>query len=123
MKKVSSSILLILNLFLVYWIFNSVKSEVGQQAALLDRQKRIVDKLKFIRELQIIHKNQKGNYAKSWKDLTRFGNEDSVFVIVEREIPVPEDAGLSSDREYVMDTIRMTSVYDSLVSKYTYSLE
>ena len=80
--KLSAYIVLIgLNAFVGYKIYDSIESEIKFREETERRKAIVVERLKQIREAQVVYKSRKGEYAKNFEQLTNFLRNDSIQVI------------------------------------------
>jgi hypothetical protein len=97
-----------LNIYSVYEPINQANRVVSQKDA-------IINKLKFIRTLQISYQSVKGKYAGKWADLVQFGETGIIPIVQMRDVPIP---GKDGQYRTVRDTIGSVSVKDSILNKY-----
>lgn len=120
MKKLTMFALLLVNLALAVFLVRSIKVEIETLNNTHILESKIIKKLDFLRELQRIHKSQKGTYAKTWRDLERFATDDSIYICSNKE---SVEFNTNTQRELVthkIDTLGSISVMDSIFSKTGY---
>ena len=74
-------ILIPLNIILAYLVFNSIDSEVEFQKEAKVRISENVQKLKDLRQVQIAYKKANNTYAKDFKELLNFLENDSIVIV------------------------------------------
>ena len=74
-------ILIFLNIILVYFVFNSVDSEIEFNKEAKVRISENVQKLKDLRQVQTKYKQAKGTFADNFESLTYFLENDSMSII------------------------------------------
>ena len=74
-------ILIFLNIILVYFVFNSVDSEVEFNKEAKVRISENVQKLKDLRQVQTKYKQAKGTFADNFESLTYFLENDSMSIV------------------------------------------
>ena len=79
-KKIAL-ILILLNILLVYFVYNSIDSEVVFNKEAKLRIAENVQKLKDLRTLQIAFKKEKSEFASDFNSLIDFLNNDSITII------------------------------------------
>jgi len=106
-----------------YLIYNSITGPIRFKEVKEDRYCKVISKLKDIKNAQEAHKSVKGRYAKDFKSLVSFIDNDSYTITQQRDtsfmyrdkrldIDVPKDSIL-------IDTLGTVSVRDSLFKKDT----
>ncbi len=81
MKLVIQIALAIASLFVAYMIYDSIQSEIEFRKETERRKEVVVERLKQIRDAQVMYKSRKGEYAKSFDKLINFLQHDSIEVI------------------------------------------
>ena len=74
-------ILIPLNIILVYFVFNSIDSEIEFQKVAKVRITENVQKLKDLRQVQIAYKKVNHTYANNFESLLDFLENDSMVII------------------------------------------
>ena len=121
--KTIALILIPLNIILFYFIYNSINSEVDFKKDAEIRIAENVQKLKDLRQLQVKYKQTKGEFAKDFKSLIYFLENDSMAIVKAiGEIPdsltevealslgiISRDASFALAKENVFDPTYMDS--------------
>ncbi len=108
--------------FLSFFLINSIIEEIEKSDHIQNHKNMIVDKLKFIRMVQQIFKDQRGYYSSNWNNLIEF-SKGSIYVISKDEIVMIDPLTKMDIVTYIIDTISIVSVYDSVYSKSIYRPE
>lgn len=74
-------ILILLNIILAYFVFNSIDSEVEFNKEAKVRISENVQKLKDLRQVQTKYKHAKGTFADNFEALTHFLENDSISIV------------------------------------------
>ena len=74
-------ILIPLNIILIYFVYNSINSEVEFNKIAKVRISENVQKLKDLRQVQIKYKQEKGTFADNFEALTNFLENDSMSIV------------------------------------------
>ena len=74
-------ILILLNIILAYFVFNSIDSEVEFNKEAKVRISENVQKLKDLRQVQSKYKHAKGTFADNFEALTHFLENDSISIV------------------------------------------
>lgn len=112
--KVISLVLIPVILLLFYWLFAGIKGPMDEQKRIAQVEKDIIEKLKFVRDLQIAYHSQNGKYAGKWDKLIDFAKNGD-FVITQRK---EFEEGSADKIRVVIDTLGRVPVRDSLLKKY-----
>ncbi len=81
MKLVIQIVLAIASLFVAYMIYDSIQSEIEFRKETERRKEVVVERLKQIREAEVMYKSRKGEYAKTFDQLINFLRNDSIEVV------------------------------------------
>ncbi len=74
-------ILILLNIILAYFVYNSINSEVEFQKVAKVRIAENVQKLKDLRQVQIAYKKANNTYSNNFESLTDFLENDSIAIV------------------------------------------
>jgi hypothetical protein len=74
-------ILIPLNIILIYFVYNSINSEVEFNKIAKVRISENVQKLKDLRQVQVKYKQEKGTFADNFEALTNFLENDSMSIV------------------------------------------
>ena len=74
-------ILILLNIILAYFVYNSINSEVEFQQVAKVRVAENVQKLKDLRQVQIAYKKVNNNYSNNFESLINFLENDSMAIV------------------------------------------
>ena len=119
MKKVILQVVLVIAIAVLgFLIFNSIMEPVRFEAEKTKREHVVVNKLKDIRTSQLIYRQLKGSFAKSFDTLEMFLEVAEIPVV--KIIPDPTDTTFTKT---INDTIGYIKVKDSLFSKRNYTIE
>ncbi len=94
--KIVSIVFLLGSLGLGYYLINSVKSTIDERALISDREDAVIEKLKLIREAEIVYQEVNGNYTSDWDKLIDFIKNGEYPIIQKRETVVTLSYGADS---------------------------
>jgi len=118
MKKVIFQVVLfIVIVTLGFFVYESIMEPVRFQAEKTKRETVVVNKLKDIRNSQLIYRQLKGSFAKSFDSLQKFLEVAEIPVV--KIIPDPNDTTYTKT---INDTVGYIKVSDTLFSKKSYTL-
>ena len=108
---------LVFALGLAFFLVNSIKFSIDEEARITTAESKVINKLKLIREAQIAFQSVNGEYANDWDSLLNFIEKGEIFLIQRREETVLLDYGAEETTLY-LDTLGSISVLDSIFSPY-----
>jgi len=115
--KLYTYITLIGALGLAFYLVNSIKFSIDEEARITTAESKVINKLKLIREAQIAFQSVNGEYANHWDSLLNFIEKGEIFIIQRREETLLLDYGAEETTLY-LDTLGSVSVLDSIFSPY-----
>ena len=115
--KLFTYITLIGALGLAFYLVNSIKFSIDEEARITTAESKVINKLKLIREAQIAFQSVNGEYANHWDSLLNFIEKGEIFIIQRREETLLLDYGAEETTLY-LDTLGSVSVLDSIFSPY-----
>ena len=119
MKKVIFQVaLFVVIVVLGYFIFESIMEPVRFEAEKSKREAVVINKLKDIRTSQLIYRQMKGSFAKSFDTLELFLQGAEIPVV--KMIPDPEDTTFTKT---INDTVGYIKVRDSLFGHRNYTID
>lgn len=117
-KAIFQVVLLVVIVALGYLVYESIMEPVRFEAEKTKREHVVVNKLKDIRMSQLIYRQLKGSFAKSFDTLEMFLEVAEIPVV--KMIPDPTDTTFTKT---INDTIGYIKVKDTLFSKKNYTIE
>ena len=106
---------LLLAAVLAFYLVNSIKYSIDEEARINAAEDKVIEKLKMIRDAQIAFQSVNGKYANEWDSLLNFVENGNIFLIQRREETVLLDYGAEETTLY-LDTLGSVTVIDSLFS-------
>jgi len=100
---------------LAFYLVNSIKYSIDEEARIKAAEDKIIEKLKMIRDAQIAFQSVNGKYANEWDSLLNFVENGNIFLIQRREETILLDYGAEETTLY-LDTLGSVTVIDSLFS-------
>ena len=100
---------------LAFFLVNSIKYSIDEEARINAVEDKVIEKLKMIRDAQIAFQSVNGKYANEWDSLLNFVENGNIFLIQRREETVLLDYGAEETTLYI-DTLGSVTVIDSLYS-------
>ena len=100
---------------LAFFLVNSIKYSIDEEARIKAAEDKIIEKLKMIRDAQIAFQSVNGKFANEWDSLLNFVENGNIFLIQRREETILLDYGAEETTLY-LDTLGSVTVIDSLFS-------
>ena len=100
---------------LAFYLVNSIKFSIDEEARINEAEAKVIEKLKMIRSAQIAFQSVNGQFASEWDTLLNFIDSANIFLIQRREETVLLDYGAEETTLY-LDTLGSVTVIDSLFS-------
>jgi hypothetical protein len=94
--KLISTLLLIFSLMLGGYLVMSIKSSIDEKREIAAKEAKVIDKLKFIREAQLVFREVNGRYTDDWNELIRFIETGVYYNITRSEKIIPLAYGADS---------------------------
>ena len=96
-----------------YFLYNTIQAPIKFNAEFNKRDAVTIDKLKYIRDLQIAYKDVHDTFADDFDELARFAREDSMSII--RIIGDPDELDAEGNPVPVIREVIKIPVRDTLV--------
>ena len=100
---------------LAFYLVNSIKYSIDEEARINAAEDKVIEKLKMIRDAQNACQSVNGKYENEWDSLLNFVENGNIFLIQRREETVLLDYGAEETTLYI-DTLGSVTVIDSLFS-------
>ncbi|MCA6073892.1 hypothetical protein [Fulvivirga sedimenti] len=94
--KILSIVFLIISLGLAWYLGSSIKHSIDERKLIAQRENAIIEKLKLIREAEIVFQEVNGNYTSDWNKLIDFIKNGEVPIIEKKETIITLDYGADS---------------------------
>ena len=94
--KILSIVFLVISLGLAWYLGSSIKSSIDERKLIATREEAIIEKLKLIREAEIVYQEVNGNYTSDWNELINFIQNGEVPIIEKKETIITLDYGADS---------------------------
>lgn len=110
-RNIIKVVLFLIAAFIAYKVWDSIAGEIRYQEEVARVEGDVIDKLEKIQKLQMLHKDEYGEFESNWDSLIHFGNYGHMKII--REYGDKDD----STSEYRREVERI-SIKDSLYPNY-----
>jgi len=116
LTKILTGVLLIASLFLAYQLYRSVQGTIEERKTITVTEAAIVDKLRFIREAEIVFQSVNKRYTSNWDSLANFIRSGQVPIVTRREEITQKSYGVE-EVKVIIDTIGFISAKDRIFKK------
>lgn len=116
LTKILTGVLLIASLFLAYQLYRSVQGTIEERENISTTELAIVEKLKFIREAEIVFQSANKRYTSNWDSLADFIKNGQVPIVTRREEITQKSYGVE-EVKVIIDTIGFVSAQDRIFKK------
>jgi biotin carboxyl carrier protein len=119
LTKILTGVLLLASLFLAYLLYRSVQGTIEERATISTTEDAIVEKLKLIREAEIVFQSVNKRYTSNWDSLANFIRNGQVPIIQRREEITQKAYGVE-EVKVIIDTLGFVSAKDRIFTKTYY---
>lgn len=109
-----------ISLYLAYFLYDSIQSVIDTREKIDITEKAVIERLRLIREAEVVFQEQIGHYTSNWDSLIAFINNGQVPILQRREI-ITQKAYGGEDVKVVIDTLGFISAKERIFKK-NYSL-
>lgn len=85
LTKILTIVLLSISLVLGYYLYSGVQKVIDDRAIIESTESSIIERLKLIREAEVLYQEQTGKYTASWDTLANFIDHGRVPILQRRE--------------------------------------
>jgi len=120
LTKILTIVFTAISLFLGYFLYNSIQSVIETRKQIELTEKAVIERLKLIREAEIVFQEQHGRYTANWDSLVNFIQNGKVPILQRREIITQKPYG-GEEVKIETDTLGFLSAKERIFKK-NYSL-
>lgn len=91
--RIISIVFLLVAAYLGYYLVNSVKSVIDEEAYITKTETTIIEKLKLIRDAEVAYQLVHGKYTSDWDSLISFLDSGTIYITERREEIIPKEYG------------------------------
>lgn len=125
LTRIFSIVFLGVAIYLGYFLFNSIKSEIDEERRIKRVENQIIDKLKLIRDAEVAYQKVHGRYTDNWDSLISFLDSGTIYITEIREEIIPQEygteevirhvdtVGRQSAREFVFTELSLVTAGDT----------
>lgn len=120
LTKILTIVFTAVSLFLGYFLYDSIQSVIDTTEKIDQTEKAVIERLRLIREAEIVFQEQNGRYTASWDTLADFIQNGRVPILQRREI-ITQKAYGGEEVKIETDTLGFLSAKERIFKK-NYSL-
>lgn len=120
LTRILTVVLLLASVFLAYKLYRSVQGTIEEKELITTTENAIIEKLKLIREAEIVFQSVNRRYTSNWDSLADFIRNGQVPIIDRREEITQKSYGVE-EVKVVIDTLGFISARDRIFKK-TYTI-
>ena len=91
--RIISIVFLLVAAYLGYYLVDSVKSVIDEEAYIKKSESTIIEKLKLIRDTEVAYQLVHGKYTSDWDSLISFLDSGTIYITERREEIIPKEYG------------------------------
>jgi len=91
--RIISIVFLLVAAYLGYYLVDSVKSVIDEEAYINRTESNIIEKLKLIRDTEVAYQLVHGKYTSDWDSLISFLDSGTIYITERREEIIPKEYG------------------------------
>ena len=119
LTKILTVVFLLIAGVIGYYLYDRVKFSIEEEERIATVEAQVIEKLKFIRDAEILYRDAIGQYTSSWDKLKSFIDTGTVYITQRREITELLDYG-AEETTIEIDTLASIPVRDTLFSTPAY---
>jgi hypothetical protein len=116
LTKILTIVLFAASLFLAYKLYRSVQGTIEERELIDSTEAAIIEKLKLIREAEIVFHSVNGRYTANWDSLINFIQYGQVPIIQKREVITQKSYGVE-DVQVFIDTLGFVPAKEKIFIK------
>lgn len=120
LTKILTFVLFGISIFLGYYLYSGVQKTVNDRKMVETKENAVIEKLKMIREAEIVFQEVNGRYTSNWDSLINFIEHGQVAIIERREELIQKEYGGEEVIVHI-DTLGFTSARERIF-KVTYNV-
>jgi hypothetical protein len=116
LTKILTIVLLAVSLYLAYFLYSGVQKTIDDRNAIASKEAAVIERLKLIREAEIVFQELNGRYTANWDSLANFIATGKVPIIERRE-EIKQKAYGGEDIIIHIDTLGFISARERIFKK------
>ena len=116
LTKILTVVFTAISLYLGYFLYDSIQSVIDTKEKITSSEKALIERLKLIREAEIVFQEQNGRYTSNWDSLADFIEHGQVPILQRREI-ITQKAYGGEEVKIMVDTLGFVSAKEKIFKK------
>lgn len=116
LNKILTSVFLAASLFLGFRLYRGVEGTIEERESIKRDEEAVIEKLKLIREAEVVFQEVNRRYTANWDSLTNFIENGKVPIIQRKEIITQKAYGVE-DVKVIIDTLGFTPAKERIFKK------
>ena len=119
LTKILTVAFLVIAVGIAYYLYDRIKFSIDEEERIATIESQVIEKLRFIRDAEIIYKDANGRYTSDWNKLKSFIDTGTLYITQRREITTLLEYG-AEETTIEVDTLASVPVKDSLFNNPNY---
>ena len=116
LTKILTGVFTAISLFLGYYLYDSIQSVIDTKDEIENVEKAVIERLRLIREAEIVYQEQNGRFTANWDSLAEFIMNGQVPILERREVITQKPYG-GEDVKIFTDTLGFISAKEKIFKK------
>jgi hypothetical protein len=116
LTKILTIVFTVISLYLAYFLYDSIQSVIDTRELITTTEQAVIERLKLIREAEVVFQEQNGRYTANWDSLINFISTGQVPILQRREI-ITQKAYGGEDVKVEIDTLGFISAKERIFRK------
>lgn len=116
LTKILTIVLFAASLFLAFRLYRGVQGTIEERESIATKEEAIIERLKLIREAEIVFQEVNGRYTANWDSLANFIETGKVAIIQRREEITQKSYGQEEVKVFI-DTLGFVSAKERIFKK------
>ena len=113
LTKILTFAFLAIAIGIAYYLFDRIKYSIEEEERIATIESQVIDKLKFIRDAEVLYKEANGQYTSDWNKLINFLDTGKLYIVQRREETILLDYGAEETTVHI-DTLDFVPARDTL---------
>ncbi|MGB3587212.1 MAG: hypothetical protein WBA23_11760 [Tunicatimonas sp.] len=113
LTKILTFVFLAIAIGIAYYLFDRIKFSIEEEERIAAVEAQVINKLKFIRDAELLYKEANGQYTSDWNKLIGFLDTGRLYIVQRREITTLLEYG-AEETTIEIDTLDQIPVRDTL---------
>jgi hypothetical protein len=116
LTRILTVVFTVISLYLAYFLYDSIQSVIDTREKIDQTENLVIERLKLIREAEVVFQEQNGRYTADWDTLVAFIQNGRVPILQRREIITQKPYG-GEEVKVEIDTLGFISAKERIFKK------